>query len=167
MQGTYGSVLLVGDKKYVVAREHVSYVQDHFPLQQERSANPELEWLHRLLARNNDNDIVSEFTELQAGMATDPSSFIKRHFSGFGGSWGVAESYHVDKDVYKLRYGVDGYTEKLAFEDVITICYYSLPLSPFSVSLFYVFPRRYRSLPSVSLLDAIPRRSDAPTTDDT
>ena len=271
LQGTYGSVLMVGDKKYVVAREHVSYVQDHFPLQQERSANPELEWLHRLLARSNDNDIVSEVTEQQAGMAIDPSSFvrdtvssadsdsdgfgsddevktvisqldasvgqlssyipilaapvvskvqggadermanqttdgseeqhqssprrskrkqasasdreaeqnriidsgrsvreavppgiidsgkfwaepvapsisdfaetletvtekqlrankliligrkIKRHFPGFGGSWGVVESYHVDKDVYKLRYGVDGYTEKLAFEDVLKL----------------------------------------------
>ena len=53
LQGTNGSVLLVGDKKYVVAREHVSYVQDHFPLHQDRSANPELEWLHRLLARSN------------------------------------------------------------------------------------------------------------------
>ena len=32
LQGTYGSVLLVGDKKYVVARENVSHVQqDHFP----------------------------------------------------------------------------------------------------------------------------------------
>ena len=42
LQGTYGSVMLVGNKKYVVARELVSYVQDHFPLQQERSANSEL-----------------------------------------------------------------------------------------------------------------------------
>ena len=28
---------------------------------------------------------------------------IKRHFPGFGGWWGVVESYHVDKDVYRLR----------------------------------------------------------------
>ena len=28
LQGTYGSVLLVGDRKYVVAREHIAYVQD-------------------------------------------------------------------------------------------------------------------------------------------
>ena len=34
LQGTYGSVLLVGDGRYVVAREHVvAYIQDHFPLQ--------------------------------------------------------------------------------------------------------------------------------------
>ena len=50
-------------------------MQDHFPLQQEQSANPELEWLRRLLARSNDNDIVSEVTEQQAGMVIDPSSF--------------------------------------------------------------------------------------------
>ena len=27
---------------------------------------------------------------------------IKRHFPGFGGSWGVVKSYNVDKDVYRL-----------------------------------------------------------------
>ena len=42
LQGTYGSVLMVGDNRYVVAREHVAYVQDHFPLQHEKSANPGL-----------------------------------------------------------------------------------------------------------------------------
>ena len=46
-------------------------------MQQERSANPELEWLHRLLSRSNDNDIVSEVTEQQAGMAIDPFSFVR------------------------------------------------------------------------------------------
>ena len=71
-------------------------MQDHFPLQQERSANPELEWLHRLLARGNDNDIVSEVTEQQAGMATDPSSFVRDTVSsadsdsdGFGSDYEV------------------------------------------------------------------------------
>ena len=71
-------------------------MQDHFPLQQERSANPELEWLHRLLARGNDNDIVSEVTEQQAGMATDPSSFVSHTVSsadsdsdGFGSDYEV------------------------------------------------------------------------------
>jgi hypothetical protein len=32
-----------GEGKYVVAREHVAYVQDHFPLQARKSANPELD----------------------------------------------------------------------------------------------------------------------------
>jgi hypothetical protein len=59
LQGTYGSVLLVGDGRYVVAREHVvAYIQDHFPLQHQKSANPELEWLHRLLGRQNENEIT-------------------------------------------------------------------------------------------------------------
>ena len=58
LKGTYGSVLMVGEGKYVVAREHVAYVQDHFPLQRQKSANPELEWLHRLLGRYNDNELV-------------------------------------------------------------------------------------------------------------
>ena len=58
--------------------------------------------------------------------------------------------------------------------DTIMKCHYSLPLSPFSVSLldaifslFYDFPDATVLSLSVSLLDAIPRRSDAPTTDDT
>jgi hypothetical protein len=35
LKGTYGSVLMVGEGKYVVAREHVNYVQDHFPLSEQ------------------------------------------------------------------------------------------------------------------------------------
>jgi len=61
-----------------------------------RSAIPELEWLHRLLARGNDNHIVSEVTEQQAGMATDPSSFVRDTVSsadsdsdGFGSDYEV------------------------------------------------------------------------------
>jgi hypothetical protein len=72
LQGTYGSVLLVGDRKYVVAREHVNYVQDHFPLQREKSANKELAWLNRLLGRNNGNDIVGTEMESQESAALDP-----------------------------------------------------------------------------------------------
>jgi len=37
LKGTYGSVLMVGEGKYVVAREHVAYVQDHFLLQADKS----------------------------------------------------------------------------------------------------------------------------------
>ena len=267
LQGTYGSVLLVGDRKYVVAREHVNYVQDHFPLQREKSANKELDWLNRLLGRNNGNDIVgTEMERSQEPAALDPMQLeeddgvivdtdsdgfesddevksviseldssvrqlagyepihvtsgavretdrhgdgqasqesyagdtvdsanaddsamddrsdsgppprrskrwqgraggrdninsaefsvtpysqdpvdtaktideitekdlranktlligrkIKRFFPGFGGSWGMVEGYDVAKDVYKLRYGIDGYTEKLAFEDVLKL----------------------------------------------
>ena len=39
-------------------------------MQHERSANPELERLNRMLACSNDNDIVSEVTEQQVGMAS-------------------------------------------------------------------------------------------------
>jgi hypothetical protein len=264
LQGTYGSVLMVGNNRYVVAREHVAYVQDHFPLQHEKSANPELEWLHRLLGRQNDNDMKPEDDVMSSRdeMALDPSSIeshtadvaeddsdgfesddevkavlvqldesipllntysraiidpvvsqgnkvdsdvemldddtgagrtasdhrarderattsvprrsnrfaresrlrdainsaefrarppspdpidkaktidtitekqlrankliligrkIKRFFPGFGGSWGLVEAYDVDEDRYRLRFGVDGYTEKLLFEDVLKL----------------------------------------------
>ena len=86
LKGTYGSVLMVGEGKYVVAREHVNYVQDHFPLQKEKSANPELDWLHRLLGRQNDNELAAaeqveggtsrgpqDSTEWEEEVAFDPS----------------------------------------------------------------------------------------------
>ena len=57
----------------MVAREHVNYVQDHFPLQREKSANKELDWLNRLLGRNNGNDIVgTEMERSQEPAALDP-----------------------------------------------------------------------------------------------
>jgi hypothetical protein len=52
---------------------------------------------------------------------------IKRYFPGYGGAWGIVISYDADSDLYKLRYGVDGYTEKLAFVDVLKL----LPKSTF------------------------------------
>ena len=70
-------MFLVSEEKFVVAREHVSYVQDHFPLQHERSVNPELDWLQRMLAPNNDNGMESDITEQHAGMASDLSSFVR------------------------------------------------------------------------------------------
>jgi hypothetical protein len=251
LQSTYGSVLLVGVRKYVVAREHTGYIQDHFPLQQQKSANPELEWLHRLLGRNNENEITPPDIDAvndQTHVALDPSCSaedisrrtetdsdgfesdaetsdvieqigsavhqlseyspivvssditqeidthadarsdngidapeelprrskrwqgradgrdsinaaefravprssadscdaaetidsitekdlrenrrlligrkIKRFFPGIGGSWGIVEDYDVERDLYKLRYDVDGYREWLAFEDVLKI----------------------------------------------
>ena len=71
---------MVGNNRYVVAWEHVAYVQDHFPLQHEKSANPELEWLHRLLGRQNDNDMKPEDDVMSSRdeMALDPSS-IESH----------------------------------------------------------------------------------------
>ena len=279
LQETYGSVLMVGENSYVVAKEHVGYVQDHFPLQHEKSANKELEFLHRLLGRNMSKGILTvDEASSQEHTASDPSysdsmtadvadddsdglesdgevkavidqldesvtqlsSYnpllfpldkdvgsceqvlgsgeqvsengpliegrlqlsqegcrsssvndsgeaipeitrrskrqrlqstsqvnsaefralpvqlddvtakapsidklsikqlkenktlligrrIKRHFPGYGGSWGIVISYDADTDLYKLRYGVDGYTEKLAFVDVLKL----LPKSTF------------------------------------
>jgi hypothetical protein len=46
---------------------------------------------------------------------------IKRFFPGIGGSWGIVEDYDVKRDLYTLRYDVDGYREWLAFEDVLKI----------------------------------------------
>ena len=46
---------------------------------------------------------------------------IKRFFPGIGGAWGLVEDYDVKRDLYKLRYDVDGYREWLAFEDVLKL----------------------------------------------
>ena len=66
---------------------------------------------------------IDEITEkdLRANKTLLIGRKIKRFFPGFGGSWGMVEGYDVAKDVYKLRYGIDGYTEKLAFEDVLKL----------------------------------------------
>ena len=71
LKGIYGSVLMVGEGKYVVAREHVNYVQDHFPLQKEKSANPELDWLHRLLGRQNDIELAAA-EQVEGGTSRGP-----------------------------------------------------------------------------------------------
>jgi hypothetical protein len=77
LKGIYGSVLMVGEGKYVVAREHVNYVQDHFPLQKEKSANPELDWLHRLLGRQNDIELAAA-EQVEGGTSRGPQSSTER-----------------------------------------------------------------------------------------
>ena len=72
LQETYGSVLMVGENSYVVAKEHVAYVQDHFPLQHQKSRNKELEFLHRLLGRGG-SGLLTVDTSSQDHTAFDPS----------------------------------------------------------------------------------------------
>ena len=72
LQETYGSVLMVGENSYVVAKEHVAYVQDHFPLQHQKSRNKELEFLHRLLGRGG-SGLLTVDTSSQDHAAFDPS----------------------------------------------------------------------------------------------
>jgi len=49
--GTYGSILLIGDRRIVVAKETMDFIHDLFPLKHAPSANSEYAWLHRLLKR--------------------------------------------------------------------------------------------------------------------
>ena len=72
LKETYGSVLMVGENSYVVAKEHVAYVQDHFPLQHQKSRNKELEFLHRLLGRGG-SGLLTVDTSSQDHTAFDPS----------------------------------------------------------------------------------------------
>ena len=49
--GTYGSILLIGDRRIVVAKETMDFIHDLFPLKHAPSVNSEYAWLHRLLKR--------------------------------------------------------------------------------------------------------------------
>jgi hypothetical protein len=59
--------------------------------------------------------------ELRANKTLLIGRKIKRYFPQLGGSWALVESYYVDTDRYLLRCGVDGYTEKLLFDDVLKL----------------------------------------------
>ena len=50
--GTYGSILLIGDQRIVVAKETIDFIHDLFPPKHAPSANSEYVWLHRLPSGN-------------------------------------------------------------------------------------------------------------------
>ena len=51
-KGTYRSILMVGERRFVVAQETVDFVHNNFPLKYAPSANPEYAWMHGLMQRN-------------------------------------------------------------------------------------------------------------------
>ena len=118
LKGTYGSVLMVGEGKYVVAREHVNYVQDHFPLQKEKSANPELDWLHRLLGRHNDNELAAAEQD-EGGISRGPQGSTERQEEEVAfdpsllASEGTASGAEDDSDGLESDDGVKAVLEQL------------------------------------------------------
>jgi len=40
-KGTYGSILMIGERRFVVAQETVDFIHNNFPLKYAPSANPE------------------------------------------------------------------------------------------------------------------------------
>jgi len=76
--GTYGSILLIGDRRIVVAKETMDFIHDLFPLKHAPSANSEYAWLHHLLKRYKSpkNNSLTEYVEDVQGnesAALDPS----------------------------------------------------------------------------------------------
>ena len=76
--GTYGSILLIGDRRIVVAKETMDFIHDLFPLKNAPSANSEYAWLHRLLKRYKSpkkNLLTEDFEDVQGNeiAALDPS----------------------------------------------------------------------------------------------
>jgi hypothetical protein len=76
--GTYGSILLIGDRCIVVAKEPMDFIHDLFPLKHAPSANSEYAWLHRLLKRYKSpkkNSLTEDVEDVQGNeiAALDPS----------------------------------------------------------------------------------------------
>jgi len=75
---TYGSILLIGDRRIVVAKETMVFIHDLFPLKHAPSANSEYAWLHRLLKRYKSlkkNSLTDDLEDVQGNeiAALDPS----------------------------------------------------------------------------------------------
>jgi len=51
-KNTYGSNLMIGERRFVVAKETVDIIHNNFPLKHAPSANPEYTWMHGLMQRN-------------------------------------------------------------------------------------------------------------------
>jgi len=76
--GTYGSILLIGDRRIVVAKETMDFIHDLFPFKHAPSANSEYAWLHRLLKRYKSpkkNSLTEDVEDVQGNeiAALDPS----------------------------------------------------------------------------------------------
>ena len=78
LNGTYGSILLIGNRRIVVAKETMDFIHDLFPLKHAPSANSEYAWLHRLLKRyksQKKNSLTEDVEDVQGNeiAALDPS----------------------------------------------------------------------------------------------
>jgi len=51
-KGTYGSILMIGERRFFVAKETVDFIHNKFPLKRAPSAYPEYAWMHSLMQRN-------------------------------------------------------------------------------------------------------------------
>jgi len=77
-KGTYGSVLMIGERRFVVAKETVDFIHNNFPLKHAPSANPEYAWMHGLMQGNQavqkDSLFSDDFGDVDQGIiaALDP-----------------------------------------------------------------------------------------------
>jgi len=71
-KGTYGSILMIGERRFVVAKETVDFIHNNFPLKHTPSANPEYAWMHGLMQRNQavqkDSLFSDNFGDVDQGM---------------------------------------------------------------------------------------------------
>jgi len=99
---------MIGERRFVVAKETVDFIHNNFPLKHAPSANPEYAWMHGLIQRNQadqkDSLLSDDFGDVDQGIiaALDPlqelvassQSFPKAAVEGSTSD----ESDHMDFD---------------------------------------------------------------------
>ena len=50
-KGTYGSILMISELRFVVAKETLDFIRNNFPLKRAPAAYPEYAWMHSLMQR--------------------------------------------------------------------------------------------------------------------
>ena len=85
--GNYGSVLLIGDRRLVVAKETMDFIHDCFPLKEEPLSNSEYAWVHNLLRQNRSpkkNLTTQDAEDMQGNeiVALDPLQESEKKRSG-------------------------------------------------------------------------------------
>jgi len=77
-KGTYGSILMIGERRFVVAKETVDFIHNNFPLKHAPSANPKYAWMHGFMQHNQavqkDSLFSDDFGDVDQGIiaALDP-----------------------------------------------------------------------------------------------
>jgi len=76
---------VIGERRFVVAKEIVDFIHNHFPLKHEPSANPEYAWMHGLVQRNQAVHFLRRFGNVDQGIiaAPDPLQELVASFRSF------------------------------------------------------------------------------------
>jgi len=72
---------MIGDRRFVVAKETVDFIHNNFPLKHTPCANPEYAWMHGLMQRNQavhkDSHFSDDFGDVDQGIICSAGSFAR------------------------------------------------------------------------------------------